>query len=72
MVITYRKLWTLLDKHYMTVKELRKISGIAPNTKVKLHLDEPVMWSVLGKICVTLKCNYGNIMDYAPEQEAEL
>lgn len=72
MAVTYRKLWTLLDKHNMTVAELRKISGIAPNTMTKLRRDEPVMLPVLDKICATLECNYGEIMDYVPEREAEL
>ena len=72
MAVTYKKLWTLLDKRNMTVAELRKISGIAPNTMTKLRRDEPVMLPVLDKICSTLKCNYGDIMDYVPEREAEL
>ena len=72
MAVTYRKLWALLDRHHMTVAELRKISGIAPNTMTKLRRDEPVMLPVLDKICATLKCNYGDIMDYVPEREAEL
>lgn len=72
MAVTYGKLWTLLDKRNMTVAELRKISGIAPNTMTKLRRDEPVMLPVLDKICSTLKCNYGDIMDYVPERGAEL
>ena len=72
MAVTYGKLWTLLDKRNMTVAELRKISGIAPNTMTKLRRDEPVMLPVLDKICSTLNCNYGDIMDYVPERGAEL
>ena len=71
MAVTYRKLWTLLDKRNMTVAELRKISGVAPNTMTKLRRDEPVMLPVLDKICAALKCNYGDIMDYVPKQEAK-
>ncbi len=72
MAVTYRKLWILLDKRNMTVAELRKVSGIAPNAMTKLRRDEPVMLPVLDKIYAVLKCNYGEIMDYVPEREAEL
>jgi DNA-binding Xre family transcriptional regulator len=33
----------------------------------KLRRDEPVMLSVLDKICKTLDVNYGDIVDYVPD-----
>ena len=51
-----------------TKADLRKASGVSPNTMTKLRRDEPVMLNVLDKICVTLNCNYGDIMDYVPEE----
>lgn len=71
MAVTYKKLWKLLNERHMTVAALRKASGIAPNTMTKLRRDEPVMLPVLDKICATLKCNYGEIMDYVPEPEVD-
>ena len=68
MAVTYQKLWELLNERHMTVAALRKESGIAPNTMTKLRRDEPVMLPVLDKICATLECNYGEIMDYVPER----
>ena len=72
MAVTYRKLWAMLDERHMTVAELRKASGVAPNTMTKLRRNEPVMLPVLDKICAALECNYGEIMDYLPEWEAEI
>jgi DNA-binding Xre family transcriptional regulator len=42
---------------------------VSPNTMTKLRRDEPVMLNVLDKICSTLGCNYGDIMDYIPDKE---
>lgn len=67
MAVTYNKLWDMLDERCMSVAELRKVSGIAPNTMTKLRRNEPVMLSVLDKICATLECSYGEIMDYVPD-----
>lgn len=73
MGVTYKKLWTMLDERKMSMAALRRASGIAPNTMTKLRRDEPVMLTVLDKICSTLECNYGEIVDYVPgSQEADL
>lgn len=69
MAVTYDKLWDLLTEHHISVAELRKASGIAPNTMTKLRRNEPVMLSVLDKVCATLDCNYGEIMDYVPDDK---
>ena len=73
MAVTYKKLWAMLDERHMSVAELRKKSGIAPNTMTKLRRNEPVMLTVLDKVCATLECNYGEIMDFVPYgQEADI
>ena len=69
MAVTYNKLWKLLIDKRMSKADLRKASGVSPNTMTKLRRDEPVMLNVLDKICDTLDCNYGDIMDYVPDQE---
>lgn len=53
----------------MSKADLRKASGVSPNTMTKLRRDEPVMLKVLDKICNTLGCNYGDVMDYIPDGE---
>ena len=68
MAVSYNKLWKLLVDKKMSKADLRKISGVSPNTMTKLRRDEPVMLNVLDKICATLGCNYGDIMDYIPEE----
>ena len=68
MGVSCNRLWKLLIDEKMSVSNLRKLAEIAPNTMTKLRRDEPVMLNVLDKICVTLNCNYGDIMDYVPEE----
>lgn len=69
MAISYNKLWKLLVDKKMSKADLRKASGVSPNTMTKLRRDEPVMLNVLDKICSTLGCNYGDVMDYIPDEE---
>ena len=70
MAISYKKLWKLLIDKDMTAVDLRKATGIAPNTMTKLRRDEEVSMTVLVKICTALNANIGDIMDLVPNQEA--
>jgi putative transcriptional regulator len=67
--VSYNKLWKLLIDRKMSKADLRKVSGVSPNTMTKLRRNEPVMLNVLDKICSTLGCNYGDVMDYIPDEE---
>ncbi len=69
MATSYNKLWKLLVDKKMSKADLRKASCVSPNTMTKLRRDEPVMLSVLDKICKTLDVNYGDIVDYISDEE---
>lgn len=49
MAVSYTKLWKLLIDKKMSKADLRKTSGISPNTMTKLRRDETVMFNVLDK-----------------------
>lgn len=68
MAVSYNRLWKLLVDKKMSKADLRKASGVAPNTMTKLRRDEEVTLTVLGKICKTLNADYGNIMEYVDEE----
>jgi len=53
----------------MSKADLRKFSGVSPNTMTKLRRYEPVMLNVLDKICKTLGVNYVGIVDYIADEE---
>ena len=68
MAVSYNRLWKLLVDKKMSKADLRKASGVAPNTMTKLRRDEKVTLTVLGKICKTLNADYGDIMEYVDEE----
>ena len=64
MAVSYNCLWKLLVDKKMSKADLRRASGVAPNTMTKLRRDEEVTLTVLGKICKALDVDYGDIMEY--------
>lgn len=57
MAISYDSLWKMMIKRKISAAELRKDTGIAPNTMTRLRKNEEVTLSILGKICETLDCD---------------
>ncbi len=64
MPISYNKLWKLLIDKKISKAELRKITGISPNTMTKLTRDEEVAMAVLCRICDVLQTDIGDIIEY--------
>ena len=64
MAFSYNKLWKLLIDKKMSSADLRRKTGISPNTLTKLRKDEDVTLSVLGKICSVLGTDFGEIIEY--------
>lgn len=69
MAISYNKLWKLLVDKKMSKADLRKQADIAPNTMTKLRRDEAVNLAILMKICKTLNCDFGDIIQYISDEE---
>ena len=67
MAISYRKLWKLLIDKDMKKKDLRVQSGISTNALAKLGKNERVTTDVLEKVCLTLQCDVGDIMEINSE-----
>ncbi len=68
MALSYNKLWKLLVDKKMSKADLRKKADIAPNTMTKLRRDEAVNLAILGRICKTLECDIGDIMEFTEEE----
>lgn len=68
MAVTYDGLWRMLSYKNVSAAELRKITGIAPNTVTKLKRNEDVALSILGKICSLLECDYGDIVSFVSDK----
>lgn len=71
MGISYKKLWKTLVEREMSRASLRKAAGIAPNTMTKLVKNEYVAMPILSRICKTLGTDYGEIIEYVPDDEGE-
>ena len=69
MAAPYNRLWKLLIDKKMSRADLRKAAGIAPNTRTKLSRDEAVNLAILERICWTVNADFGDIMEYIPEEK---
>ncbi|MGN8863252.1 helix-turn-helix domain-containing protein [Dorea longicatena] len=71
MEISYKKLWKVLIDKDMKKKDLQAAAGISWASVTKLSKGESVSMEVLMKICKTLECNIGDIMDLIPEENED-
>ena len=69
MEVSYKKLWKLLIDKDMKKKDLQADAGISWASVTKLSKGETVSMEVLMKVCKTLECNIGDIMDLIPEED---
>lgn len=58
----------LIDKD-MKKKDLRMTSGISTNALAKLGKNERVTTDVIDKICCTLNCDVGDIMEIVDNEQ---
>ena len=67
MPISYDNLWKMLIDKKMNRTELKNAAGISSNIVAKLGRNEFVSMESLYKICLTLNCNIGDIVDIIPD-----
>ena len=67
MPISYDKLWKMFIDVKMNRTELKNAAGISSNIVAKLGRNEFVSMESLYKICLTLNCNIGDIVDIIPD-----
>lgn len=68
-MLSYTKLWNLLELRGMKKTDLKQIMSSA--TLAKLSKNEPISSTVIEKICRFLKCQPGDIMSYTDEETIE-
>ena len=64
MAASYVKLWTLLIDRGLKKTDLISIAGISTNILAKLGKNDFVSMESLEKICKSLNCNIGDIVDF--------
>lgn len=69
MEVSYKKLWKILIDRDMKKKDLQAKAGISWASVTKLSKGETVSMEVLMKVCKTLNCDIGDIMELIPTEE---
>ena len=69
MAISYNGLRKLLIDNNMKKGDLCERTGLSSSTIAKMTNCESVKLSVLGKICKELDCNFGDLIDYVPDDK---
>ena len=71
MKVSYKKLWKLLIDKDMLKKDLQASAEISWASVTKLSKGEPVSMEVLMKVCKSLGCDVGDIMEFLPTDDDE-
>lgn len=69
MGISYKKLWKLMIDRGVSKTELTQMAGISTNAMAKLGRDEDVRVKTLEKLCTTLDCDLGSIVEFVPDEK---
>ena len=72
MAVSCKNLWKLLIGKDMKKKDLQASAGISWASVTKLSKGERVSMEVLMKICKTLNCDIGDIVELIPTDENEI
>ncbi len=65
-MFSFNKLWKLLIDLGMNKEQFRQKIGLSPSTVASMGKGEGVSPKVLARICETLHCQPGDIMEYVP------
>ncbi|HIX12453.1 MAG TPA: helix-turn-helix transcriptional regulator [Candidatus Anaerofilum faecale] len=69
MEVSYKKLWKILIDRDMKKKDLQTKAGISWASVTKLSKGETVSMEVLMKVCKTLNCDIGDIVELIPTEK---
>ena len=71
MPVSYDKLWKLLIDKKMNRTDLKEAAGISFNVLAKMGKGEFISMESLHKICLTLECNIGDIIEFTKDETIE-
>lgn len=72
MEVNYKKWWKLLIDMDMKKQDLQSAANIGAVTIAKHGRNVNVTTAILAKICTTLNCNVGDIMDIVGEDHKSI
>jgi DNA-binding Xre family transcriptional regulator len=68
-MISYKKLWHILLDKDLKKKDLVTLAGVSTYTVNKLTHGENVTTDILQRICKSLGCDIGDIMEILPDED---
>lgn len=68
MGVSYNKLFKLMIDKKIRKGELCRAAGISSGSLLKISKDENIYVDILIRICGVLGCDFGDIMEYVPEE----
>lgn len=69
MAVSYNKLWKLLIDKGLNKTELKEKARFCTNAVAKLGRNEKVSMETIGKMCLALNCNVGDIVDVIEKED---
>jgi len=72
MSVSYKKLWKILIDKDMKKKDLQAVAGISWASVTKMSKGETVSMDILIKVCTTLGCDIGDIMELVSSDEGSI
>jgi len=70
MGVSYNKLFKLMIDKKIRKGERCKAAGISSGSLLKISKDENIYVDILVRICGVLGCDFGDIMEYVPDENA--
>lgn len=67
-MISFEKLWKLMEQRKISTYRLREQCGIDNKTVRRLKANENTETKTLNKICAFLDCRLEDIAEYIPEE----
>ena len=67
MAISYNKMKKRLIDLEMKPKDLKEKAEVSQNVMAKINKNEPISVESLEKICRSLQCDIGDVMEFVPE-----
>lgn len=64
MATSYKKLWKVLIDRDMKKKDLVEKAGVSWTAMAKMSKGQNVSMDILMRICKTLGCNIGDIVEF--------
>lgn len=71
MSVSYKRLWKLLIDKEMNKTDLRLATGLSSATIARMTRGESVSMDALMRICKTLDCNVGDMMDIVNDDNSD-